>query len=431
METVAGHDAPESSAGSAAPAGPTGRRLVADVEPSLRGRLELGIAATREDLESCFALLHDAYVSSGFMEPHPSGIRVTPYHALPTTTTLFAKVEGQVVGTLSVVREGVFGLPMQAVFDITPVRSRQGRIAEISALAVHPDWRRSGGAILFPLMKFMHDYCLRRFDTRHLVIAVNPSHIDMYESILIFRRLTEKTVDRYDFVNGAPAVGATLDLHELPDLYKQAHGHRRGRRNLYEYFVHSELLEARFPPRPWHTTNDPVMTPELLDHFFNRRTQTFSELDERKRRLLHELYPEPQWAAVLPPLPSGAAMAHPLRTEPRYSMRCPGRMTPVGDEAAAAIDATVIEVSRHGLQALLSRSVPIGTRSRLRVELGNDTLSDVEVVAVRHAAAEDEAYFGFRVVRTDEAWLRCVRWLSGADDEASAPAATDAGRLAA
>ncbi len=35
-------------------------------------------------------------------------------------------------------------------------------------------------------MKFMYEYCTTFFDTRHLVIAVNPRHIEMYESLLFF-----------------------------------------------------------------------------------------------------------------------------------------------------------------------------------------------------------------------------------------------------
>ena len=68
-------------------------------------RLVLKIAESREELEACFKLLHDAYVSSGFMTPDPSGMRVTIYHALPTTTTLCATIGDQVVGTLSLIRE--------------------------------------------------------------------------------------------------------------------------------------------------------------------------------------------------------------------------------------------------------------------------------------------------------------------------------------
>jgi hypothetical protein len=75
-------------------------RSMIDCNASPDRRLELKIAETVDELEACFALLHDAYVSSGFMQPDPSGMRVTMYHALPTTTTLCAKFAGQVVGTL-------------------------------------------------------------------------------------------------------------------------------------------------------------------------------------------------------------------------------------------------------------------------------------------------------------------------------------------
>jgi hypothetical protein len=65
-------------------------RRAMNFAPAQGGALELKIADTQAELEQCFALLHDAYVASGFMRPHASGLRVTPYHALPTTTTLCA-----------------------------------------------------------------------------------------------------------------------------------------------------------------------------------------------------------------------------------------------------------------------------------------------------------------------------------------------------
>ena len=247
--------------------------------------LQLKIAETREELEACFALLHNAYVASGFMRPHPSGLRVTPYHALPTTTTLCAKLDGEVVGTLSIVRDGVFGFPMQTAFDISAVRAKPGQIAEISALAIHPRCRKTSGTILFPLMKFMYEYCTRYFDTRHLLIAVNPSHIEMYESLLFFKRLEAQTIDEYDFANGAPAVGATLDLTEAPAIFERAYAGKSDRRNLHNYFVHTQLKAIQFPDRPWHLSNDPVLTPALLNYFFNERVPVFAELDARRKEL--------------------------------------------------------------------------------------------------------------------------------------------------
>ena len=304
------------------------RRMV-DCNPAPDPRLRFGIAATEQELEACFSLLHDAYVGSGFMRPDPSGLRVTPYHALPTTTTLYASFDGEVIGTLSIIREGVFGLPLQSVFDLTAVRAQGGRIAEISALAIHPRFRKTGGTILFPLMKFMYEYCTRFFDTRHLVIAVNPRHIEMYESLLFFRRLQEQVVANYDFVNGAPAVGATLDLKAAPEIFRAAYEGRSQQRNLHHYFTKVSLPNIHFPERPYYTTNDPVMSPALLDHFFNQRTQVFSQLDERRRRLLHAIYPEDSYRDVLPPAPEGPSEVTPLRRHRRYSLKCPARLEAV------------------------------------------------------------------------------------------------------
>ncbi len=73
-------------------------------------------------------------------------MRVTIYHALPTTTTLCAKIGDQVVQS-SLIRESAIGFPLQRIFDLTDVREKEGQIAEVSALAVHPRFRRPGGTI--------------------------------------------------------------------------------------------------------------------------------------------------------------------------------------------------------------------------------------------------------------------------------------------
>ena len=393
-------------------------RRMADCQLSTDGRLELSIARTQEELEACFALLHNAYVGSGFMHPHPSGLRVTPYHALPTTTTLCAKVDGKVVGTLSIVRDGVFGFPMQSAFDISSVRAKEGRVAEISALAIHPQWRKTGGSILFPLMKFMYGYCTRYFDTRHLVIAVNPAHIEMYESLLFFSRLPEKVVDHYDFVNGAPAVGATLDLHEAPTLFKRAYSHKPGKRNLHRYFTATDMPEIEYPPRPWHTSNDPVLTPALLDHFFNQRTQGFDELDPRRRRLLHSMYRESQWATVLPTLSADAASTASLRRETRHSMHCPATLTALGHHAKTQ-RMVIVEISGHGFLARTTSALDIGARCSLAVELAEGVLSHTQAEVVRQAKSDAGQFYGFRIENPDNAWRRCVAWLDDAEQLAA------------
>lgn len=380
-------------------------RSFVDCDPAPNPRLVLKIAETREELEACFELLHDAYVASGFMTPDPSGLRVTIYHALPTTTTLCAKLDDQVVGTLSLIRESAIGFPLQRIFDLSAIRAKEGNIAEVSALAVHPRFRRTGGTILFPLMKFMYEYCTTFFDTRHLVIAVNPRHIEMYESLLYFRRLTASVVENYDFVNGAPAIGATLDLRHAPDILRKAYAGKPLRRNLYHYFKETQLPNIQIPHRRFYTTNDPVLTPDLVDYFFNQRTRVFAELSDRKKTLLHLIYDLPEYLAVLPPLPLDPTGAH-VRQHRRFSVKCPARL--IGDQVGKVIPIEVSEASRYGFHARTARIVPTGVWLTAIVQLGSKEVSRLTVQAVQETCQDDRYYCGFRIGEPDLVWRKFV-----------------------
>lgn len=383
-------------------------RSFAQCDPRPDQRMVFKIAETREELEACFKLLHDAYVSSGFMKPDPSGMRVTTYHALPTTTTLCAKFDGEVVGTMSLIRESVFGFPLQAIFDLEPVRQKAGKIAEVSALAVHPKFRKTGGAILFPLMKFMYEYCTTFFDTRHLVIAVHPTRIEMYESLLFFERLQEKPVKGYDFANGAPAVGATLDLRVAPELLKQAYGGRKRSRNMYDYFVKLRMANIQMPSRRYYTTNDPVLTPPLMDYFFNQRTQGFQNLDERERVLLHGIYDLPQYKAVLPPLFSDSGYEQAVRQHQRYSTKVPAsfEINTVGEPEIHEL--RVIQFSSHGFLAHSRGLLPTNVWGKVVVQLGNEEQSTLKAMALRGKNTGNRGFYVFKVEEPDLAWRKFV-----------------------
>jgi hypothetical protein len=393
-------------------------RSFVDCDPKPDRRLVLKIAETKEELEACFKLLHDAYVGSGFMVPHPSGMRVNIYHALPTTTTLCAKYDGEVVGTLSLIRESVFGFPLKSIFDLQEIRAKDGKLAEVSALAVHPKFRNTGGMILFPLMKFMYDYCTTFFDTRHLVIAVNPNKIEMYESLLLFERLEQASVKNYDFVNGAPAVGACLDLQEAPNNLKQVYGKRGRRKNLYLYFRRTRLRNIVMPRRRYFTTNDPVMTPDLLDYFFNERTQTFDSLNEREKGLLHCIYNIPEYKPVLPAFFSESNFRIRQREHRRYSLKCPASFAADGQEARDTYELRIIEISEDGFLARSKEPIPTQVWGQATIQLGMEEKSSIKAMPVHGKYTGPYGVYGFKLAETDLSWRKFVGVLkSGATHE--------------
>jgi hypothetical protein len=233
-------------------------------------------------------------------------------------------------------------------------------------------------------------------------------------------------VDRYDFVNGAPAVGATLDLYEAPALFERAYGHKSGRRNLHRYFVHTDLPEIHYPERPWHTSNDPVLSPALMDHFFNQRTRGFDGMDDRRKHLLHSIYGEPEWAAVLPTLPPAIEADRKLRRHARHSMKCPASLDLLGaaDSPDGPLPLTVLEISAQGFLARSPQPLPVGARCHVVAELGNGVPSRVQAEVVRSASSDAGRFYGFHVERPDAAWQRCVAWLEDAAALAARPAAS-------
>ncbi len=386
------------------------RRMV-HCDPAPPASITLKLAETKEELEACFRLLHDAYVRAGLMQPHPSGLRATLYHALPTTSTLLARWDGEVVGTVSLIRQSRLGFPLQKIFHIDAIEQIGGNIAEVSALAVAPRFQARGGTILFPLLKFMYEYATRLFDTRHLVIAVNPRHIDFYESILFFRRLRKQAVEHYDFVNGAPAVGATLDLQEADRVLKKVYDHLEPSRNLYRYFTGLTLPNIAFPEKRFFTTNDPVMTPELLDHFFNQRTQLFASLAEQELRTLHAIYDLPAYKACLPPVPmrQPGQVGQERRRHRRFSISCPGQATADGESAQLR----VLECSNFWLRAKIGKSLSLGGHCRLSVELGAHEHSDLEARVIRRATSQKDVYI-LQIEQADKAWTKFVSALNRA-----------------
>jgi hypothetical protein len=67
----------------------------------LRGRIRIDeaglqgvvfkIAESIEELAEAFRLVHDAYVLKGYMDPVPSGMRVTEFTLSPHTTKFFVR----------------------------------------------------------------------------------------------------------------------------------------------------------------------------------------------------------------------------------------------------------------------------------------------------------------------------------------------------
>jgi hypothetical protein len=169
------------------------------------------VAANREERCGAFRLAYQSYLRSGLCDPCDAELRITPYQLLPTTDVIIAQLRGEVISTLSLVRDGELGLPLEEIYadNVGKLRSAGVRLAEVSCLAD----RRRDFARFFPLFCELARVMIQmseRDRIDQLLIAVHPRHARIYRRAMAFEQIAD---DRdYPSVNGNPAVLLSLDL---------------------------------------------------------------------------------------------------------------------------------------------------------------------------------------------------------------------------
>lgn len=133
-------------------------------------------------------LVHDGYVKRRIIRAHGSGVRLTPFLALPSTIIFVALRDKEVKGTLSLVCDSSLKLPMDKIYgpELDELRTKGRRLAEVGALCLTADVRGSGVAFL--LYKAMWQ-CAELLGLSDLVVAVHPSAAQLYEAMLRFERI--------------------------------------------------------------------------------------------------------------------------------------------------------------------------------------------------------------------------------------------------
>ena len=179
------------------------------------GRLDFGLATDRLALDQAFRLQHDQYVAQGYMDPHPSQWRLSIYNALPCTRVFVARDDGRVVATMSVINDSRLSLPMAEIYgdELRTFRGENRQVAEVSGLAVHPAYQKSGLAILLRLIRMVLIYSIEKALVGDLCITVNPHHEAFYRKAFGFESMGG--LKQYGKVNGAPALALRLDLDRL------------------------------------------------------------------------------------------------------------------------------------------------------------------------------------------------------------------------
>jgi hypothetical protein len=173
--------------------------------------IDIKVAATRAERRDAFELVYSAYRRAGLCAENPFGLRFTPYQVLPSTDIFIAKFQGEVISTLSLVRDGELGLPLEDIYgeEVASRRAAGVKLAEVSCLADRRESPRRFFDLFCDMSRLMAQVA-RTQGVDELLVAVHPRHAAIYGRYMAF----EPMGDRRDYptVCGSPAVALSLNF---------------------------------------------------------------------------------------------------------------------------------------------------------------------------------------------------------------------------
>lgn len=368
------------------------RKNYARVPSAVPAGLTFELARTKEELEAAFKLLHDAYVEQGFITPHPSGMRLIIQHALPTTSILVAKMNHQVIGTISIMRDTALGLPMEKVFDINHLKKNGKRVAELSCLAIHPNFRRNmGGHIFFPLTLFASMFAERSFGTDYLVWNLYPQHADFYNAIFGSSHLSQEAKDYL----GAPASAIQLDLAGSYNFAKQKYQGLGIKKDLFKYTYVTKHSYFKYPLVEDGSINHPVMTPAIFEYFFSQKTDILKNLSVLEEQVVARYYPLSSYAAVIP-------INKFKIEEPRSNIRWDTRLTAHLKDKASV---TVLDISESGFRAYAPEDLVLYRTYEFEIKLDS---GEKVIIKAKPIWKKTDSVYGFKLLEANKIWERLV-----------------------
>lgn len=170
-------------------------------------------AYSQNDIKEAFQLVEKKYLEQNYISPDSNFSKEIPECYLAKDSAVFtAKAGDAILGTVSVIMDSSFGLPMDDIFrkELEEFRNAGKKIVEIGRLAVE---KNKDISLLFSLFKLVFHYCVCK-KADYLCITVNPKHSSFYN---YFQFEDKGFVEKYGAVNNAPAALKVLDLGKIQE----------------------------------------------------------------------------------------------------------------------------------------------------------------------------------------------------------------------
>ncbi|MDG2222008.1 MAG: hypothetical protein P8L85_11540 [Rubripirellula sp.] len=171
--------------------------------------IEFRLAQTRLELYSAFRLLQQRYAAAG-LSTENQPIRVEPFHFWRQSQVFVAIRNGQVVGCLTLVRPGPFGMPSEhshpEMLGAVPVGSAVG---EVTSFAIAKNCGLHSLDIFLGLTQLVQRFGIHN-DVEYIFAVVHPRHARFYERAIGFKVIGEELP--CERVEGSPGLALMVKL---------------------------------------------------------------------------------------------------------------------------------------------------------------------------------------------------------------------------
>jgi hypothetical protein len=173
--------------------------------------VQLKVASTSRERQASFELVYSSYVRAGLCDENRCGLRITPYQLLDTTDIIIAELGDDVISTLSLVRDGELGLPMEEIYpeEVASRRNAGVRLAEVSCLADRRERAPRFFQLFCELSRVMAQLAAQT-GVDELLVSVHPRHAPLYRRYMAFEPIGD--CRDYPTVLGNPAVALSLNF---------------------------------------------------------------------------------------------------------------------------------------------------------------------------------------------------------------------------
>lgn len=181
------------------------------------GPLTVAMGDRWEDVDPALGIIHDGFVSAGYMDPRPSGRRMHPAYLNPGGVHVVARMGESVVGTIIMVADGPFGLPSDRAFveEIDQLRADRP-VREVGSLVVDARYRRHTRTIYMHMLATIVRAIVTHASDAHIILSVSPESARFTAQMFECDLLTQDRRPLY----GEPAVLLHTTASILTNCYR-------------------------------------------------------------------------------------------------------------------------------------------------------------------------------------------------------------------